>query len=93
MNAFFFVFFAFFPFVGKKISSPRRGDYCLSPEPEEIAKSLSLQLAEKQRNHQLTQENDRIAAEKHFNTWDSFWGRPGWFKHCRNYVIFLCFVL
>lgn len=46
-------------------------------QPNEVAETLSSQLREKAWLSRKHQENERLATEKHFQTWDSLWGRPG----------------
>lgn len=57
-------------------SSPRN-EFFHPIQPNEVAETLSSQLREKEWLVRRQQESERIATERHFQTWESFWGRPG----------------
>ncbi|ODM89816.1 hypothetical protein Ocin01_16864 [Orchesella cincta] len=58
------------------VHSPRN-EFFHPIQAAEVAETLSSQLREKEWLSRRHQENERLATERHFQTWDKIWGRPG----------------
>ncbi|CAL8143202.1 unnamed protein product [Orchesella dallaii] len=58
------------------VHSPRN-EFFHPMQATEVAETLSSQLREKEWLSRRHQESERLATERHFQTWDSLWGRPG----------------